>query len=303
MVSIDKITEIFFAVDEFCKVFEPAFARKLIGDGTKRRKRAFKMSRSEILTITVIFHLSGYRTFKHFYSSYVKEHLRSEFPRTVSYNRFTELMQENMMPLALFMKASCLGECTGISFVDSTPIRVCKNKRIRSNKVFHGIAATGRSTMGWFHGFKLHIIVNDKGEILDFVITQGNVDDREPIKQGNILKRIFGSLFADKGYISKELASLLFENGLHMITGIRNNMKNVLMTMRDKILLRKRSVIETINDQLKNICQAEHSRHRSFGNFITNLIASLIAYSFQEKKPAIKFERDQNTNGQLTLFC
>jgi hypothetical protein len=145
--------------------------------------------------------------------------------------------------------------------------------------------------------------VNDKGEILNFVITQGNVDDREPLKEGNILNKIFGSLYADKGYISKDLAAMLFDDGMHLVTGIRNNMKNVLMTMRDKILLRKRSIIETINDQLKNICYAEHSRHRSFGNFITNLVASLIAYSFQEKKPAIKFEGQPNASGQLALFC
>jgi len=258
---------------------------------------------SEILTITVIFQLSGHRTFKHFYLFYIQKHMKSEFPDTVSYNRFTELMQANMVPLVLFMKTRCLGKCTGISFIDSTPLRVCKNKRIKANKVFEGIATTGRSTMGWFHGFKLHLIVNDKGEILNFVLTQGNVDDRDPLKEGNILNEIFGKLYADKGYISKNLASMLFEDGLHLITGIRNNMKNVLMTMRDKILLRKRSVIETINDQLKNICHAEHSRHRSFGNFITNLVASLIAYSFQEKKPAIKFEEDVKSKGQLALFC
>lgn len=303
MISNDKVTEIFFEIDEFCKVFEPAFTQKLLEDGKKHRKRAFKMSMSEIITITVIFQLSGHRTFKHFYLFYVQKHMKSEFPDTVSYNRFTELMQANMLPLVLFMKTRCLGDCTGISFVDSTPLRVCKNKRIRSNKVFEGIATTGRSTMGWFHGFKLHLIVNDKGEILNFVLTQGNVDDREPLKEGNLLNRIFGNLYADKGYISKNLAAMLFEDGLHLVTGIRNNMKNVLMTMRDKILLRKRSVIETINDQLKNICHAEHSRHRSFGNFITNLVASLIAYSFQEKKPAIKFEEDANPNGQLALFC
>jgi hypothetical protein len=199
------------------------------------------------------------------------------------------------------MKTCCLGQCTGISFIDSTPIRACKNKRITQNRVFKNIATIGKSTMGWFYGFKLHIIINDKGELLDFIITQANVDDRSPLKEDNFLKKIFGSLYADKGYISKLLSSLLFDQGLHLITGIRNNMKYVLMTMRDKILLRKSSVIETINNQLKNIAQAEHSRHRSFGNFITNLVASLIAYSFQEKKPSIKFERE-NTN-QLALFC
>ena len=145
------------------------------------------------------------------------------------------------------------------------------------------MATTASSIMGWFHGFKLHIIVNDKGEILNFVITQGNVDNGEPLKKGNILNRIFGSPYADKGYISNDLAAMLFDDGLHLVTGIRSNMKNVPMTMRDKILLRKRSIIETINDQLKNICHAEQSRHRSFGNFITNLVASLIVYSFQKK--------------------
>ncbi|MEH6659966.1 IS982 family transposase [Leeuwenhoekiella marinoflava] len=300
MISTNKITEIFCSIDDFCKVFEPALKQRTLTRGENKRNRTFKMSTSEILTITVVFHLSGHRTFKHFYLYYVQEHLQKEFPDTVSYNRFVELMQANMLPLTLYMKTCCLGACTGISFVDSTPIRACKNKRIKNNKVFQGIATIGKSTMGWFYGFKLHIVVNDKGELLDFIITQANVDDRTPIKQDNFLKKIFGSLYADKGYLSKELAELLFDQGLHLVTGIKNNMKNVLMTMRDKILLRKRSVIETINDQLKNICQAEHSRHRSFGNFITNLVASLIAYSFQDKKPAIKFET-QKTN-QVALF-
>ncbi len=301
MISTDKITTIFCSIDDFCIVFEPEFKKKQLSTGKKTRNRKFKMSMSEILTITVLFHISGYRNFKHYYLFYVRKHLSQEFPKTVSYNRFTELMQSNMLPLCLYMKTCCLGKCTGISFIDSTPVRVCNKKRISKNQVFKDIATIGKSTMGWFYGFKLHIIVNDKGELLEFVITQANVDDRAPLKQENFLAKIFGKLYADKGYVSKELTALLFDQGLHLVTGIRNNMKNILMSMRDKILLRKRSVIETINDQLKNICQAEHSRHRSFGNFITNLVASLIAYSFQEKKPSIKFET-QNTN-QLALFC
>jgi hypothetical protein len=301
MISKDKITEIFCSIDDFTQVFEPAFKKNIISTGKKTRNRKFKMSKGEILTITVLFHLSKVRTFKHFYIGYVQKHLCQEFPETVSYNRFVELMQNNVLPLSLYLKTACLGTVTGISFIDSTPIRVCKNKRIRNNKVFKGIAEIGKSTMGWFYGFKLHIIVNDMGEILDFTITQANVDDRTPLKKGNFLKNIFGKLYADKGYISEELTSLLFEQGLHLVTGLKNNMKNRLMTMRDKILLRKRSVIETINDQLKNISQAEHSRHRSFANFITNLIASIIAYTFQDKKPSIKFETEKSS--QLELFC
>ena len=216
MISTNKITEIFCSIDDFCKVFEPALKQRTLTRGENKRNRTFKMSTSEILTITVVFHLSGHRTFKHFYLYYVQEHLQKEFPDTVSYNRFVELMQANMLPLTLYMKTCCLGACTGISFVDSTPIRACKNKRIKNNKVFQGIATIGKSTMGWFYGFKLHIVVNDKGELLDFIITQANVDDRTPIKQDNFLKKIFGSLYADKGYLSKELAELLFDQGLHL---------------------------------------------------------------------------------------
>ena len=300
MISKDKITEIFCTIDDFTQVFEQSLEKRLISTGKKTRKRKFRMSKGEILTITVLFHLSGMRTFKHFYLFYVQKHLKKEFPDTVSYNRFVELMQSNLLALTIFLKTARLGEVTGISFVDSTPIRVCKNKRIHNNKVFKGIAKTGKSTMGWFYGFKLHIIVNEKGEILDFMITTANTDDRTPLKTDHFLKKLFGKLYGDKGYISKELTSLLFEQGLHLVTGMKNNMKNSLMTMKDKIMLRKRSVIETINDQLKNIAQIEHSRHRSFGNFITNLIAALIAYSFQEKKPSIKFETEKST--QLALF-
>ncbi|TAE42352.1 MAG: IS982 family transposase, partial [Sphingobacteriales bacterium] len=195
-----------------------------------------------------------------------------------------------ILPLTIFLKTCCLGTCTGISFADSTPIRVCKNKRIKANKVFKGTATVGKSTMGWFYGFKLHIVINDKGEIINFMISQANTDDRTPLKTEGFLKKIFGKLFGDKGYISEKLVEILFNDGIHLITGIRNKMKNSLMTMHDKIMLRKRSVIETVNDELKNMCQIEHSRHRSFINFIVNILASLAAYSFFPKKPSIKYQ-------------
>lgn len=297
MIIYSKITEIFCLVDEFCKEYDEIVENHLLGNPSKRPST---MTKSEVITIMILFQLSGFRTFKHFYIFYVQKHMEADFPKTVSYNRFTELMQQSLMPMTLFLKTCCLGDCTGISFVDSTPIRVCKSKRIRNNKVFKDLATTGKSTMGWFHGFKLHIVINDKGEILNFTITQANVDDRTPLKKKSFLDKIYGKLFADKGYIGKELMQTLFVDGLHLITHIKNNMKNSLMTMSDKILLRKRSIIETVNDELKNICQIEHSRHRSFGNFITNIIAGLIAYSFLPKKPTIKYQ--SVSNNQLTIF-
>lgn len=297
MITYDKVTDIFIVVDEFCKNFQQTTKHFILG---KPSKRPPKMANSEIITILILFHLSGFKCFKHFYMFYVCKHMKGEFPKTVSYNRFVELSQSVVMPMAIFMKTCCLGVCTGISFVDSTPIRVCKNKRIKRNKVFKEIATVGQSTVGWFYGFKLHIVINDKGELLNFAITQANVDDREPLKNEGFLKNVFGKLFGDKGYISKELVKILFTDGIHLVTGIRNNMKNSLMSMNDKIMLRKRSVIETVNDELKNICQVEHSRHRSFVNFTVNLIAGLAAYSFFPKKPSIKFNTVNST--QLYAF-
>lgn len=295
--TLDKITEIFYLTDEFCFEFQKTINGHLIGSAPKKKP---KMAQSEVITILIIFHGMQHKNLKHFYLNYVQKHLNDLFPNTVSYNRFVELSQQVVLPMTIFLKMQCLGDCTGISYVDSTPIRVCKNKRIKRNKVFKDIATVGKSTMGWFFGFKLHLIVNEKGDILNFVITQGNIDDRAPLNDSSFLDKIKGKLYGDKGYISAKLTQLLFVDGIQLITGIRDKMKNCLLELKDKILLRKRSVIETINDELKNICQIEHSRHRSFENFISNLISALIAYSFFPKKPAIKFDT-QNTN-QVALF-
>jgi hypothetical protein len=298
-----KLVEIFFFADEFCKEFYKAFGGARLGsdNSKKSRNKPCKLSDSEVITILIAFHLGCYRNLKDFYLNYVQKVLKSEFPQTVSYNRFVELEQKALLPMVIFLKMMKVGSCTGISFTDSTSIKVCNNKRIFNHKVFAGIAQRGKTTMGYFFGFKLHLVVNDKGEIVNFVITPGNVDDREPLKNARFLEKVYGKLFADKGYIGQHLFEQLFVDGIQLITGIKRNMKNSLMSLNDKILLRKRSIIETINDELKNICQIEHSRHRSFGNFLTNLISALLAYSFLPKKPSIKYETEP-TFGQLALF-
>ena len=159
--------------------------------------------------------------------------------------------------------------------------------------------------MGWFYRFKLHLICNEMGELLSFMVTPGNVDDREPLKNKTFVEQLFGKLVGDKGYISKDIFSKLFVDGIQLITKLRNNMKGQIMTLSDKILLRKRAIIETINDELKNIAQIEHSRHRSVTGFTVNLMAGLAAYSFFPKKPMIAVERvesEENELIQLSLF-
>jgi len=153
-----------------------------------------------------------------------------------------------------------------------------------------GWAAKGKCSIGWFYGFKLHIVINDKGEIIKYQITPGDTDDRTPLKDNSFTKKLFGKLIGDKGYISQSLFDLLFIDNIHIITKIKKNMKNSLMSLHDKILLRKRAIIETVNDLLKNVCQIEHTRHRAVNNFVVNLISGLIAYNLMPKKPELNIE-------------
>ena len=301
MITEDKVTELFFMADEFCKFFDCMMARYTLKNAGKRPyHRETTLSKAEIMLIIILFHDSGYRCFKHFYLDYVCKHLRHLFPKVVSYNRFVELEREVAIPLALFIKRVLLGKCTGISFVDSTPIRVCRNQRIHIHRTFKGIAQRGKCSMGWFFGFKLHLICNEKGELLNFMITPGDIDDREPLKYNAFVEFLYGKLVGDKGYIGKELFQRLFVNGIQLITKLKSNMKGALMSVSDKLLLRKRAIIETVNDELKNIAQIEHSRHRCFDNFIVNILGAIAAYCMFPKKPCINVQRTLDT--QLTLF-
>lgn len=296
----DKVTEIFVKVDDFCIECEEKLQKHRI-QGENKRNRKTRMSESEIISILILFHYGCFRNFKHFYLNYVCVHLRAEFPNLVSYNRFIELQSRCSIPFMLFIKNQCLGTCTGINYIDSTPLRVCHNRRIHNHKVFSGIAERGHCSMGWFFGFKLHLIVNDKGELMGFYLTKGNVDDRDIKVLTNMTENIFGKLFGDKGYISNSLSELLFQDGIQLLTKVRKNMKHKPMSDVDRVLLRKRAIIETVNDELKNICQVEHSRHRSIDNFLMNILGALAAYSFFPKKPSINIDKVTGNLNQLKL--
>ncbi len=278
------IVKLFCEVDDFVKQHQAQWKQILLECSNQKRKREGKLSLSEIMTIMILFHQSNFRTFKHFYL-HLQQFYNQEFPCLVSYSRFVRLMPKVMLPLCAYSH-SLKGKATGISFVDSTTIQVCKPKRMGRNKVFKDIAKKGKSTIGWFFGFKLHLIINDIGEILAFTITSGNVDDRKPLPQ--LAKELWGKLFGDKGYISKALSDHLLNQNISLFTAIKKGMKNKFIHLQDKILLRKRCIIETVNDQLKNISQIEHSRHRSVTNFMINMLSGIIAYMKQPKKPSIQ---------------
>ena len=284
------LTKIFCEIDDFYNEFESNLPTHLLSSA-ERINPPWKMppctlSPSEMMTLIVAFHLSNYRTFKHFYH-HVQQYWGAEFPRLVSYPRFIALQPYLLIPLCIYLN-SRKGQVTGIAFVDSTSLIVCHNRRIHSHRVFKDFAKRGKNSIGWFFGFKLHLIINDRGELLAFKLTPGNTDDRVPVPE--MTRGIWGKLFGDKGYISQPLFDLLFGQNLQLITKIKKNMKNKLMSLTDKILLRKRAIIETVNDQLKNISQVEHTRHRSITGFMLNLLGALTAYTYQDKKPSLHLE-------------
>lgn len=278
-----SLLELFCDVDDFMLSFEPHWKAYQVQAG-KQRERAGDLCPSEVMSILIHFHPSHYRTFKAYYIEHVQVHLTKEFPHLVSYPRFVALIPGVMVPMLAYLQ-SRYGACTGISFIDSTSLEVCDPKRINGHRVFAADAKRGKTSMGWFFGLKLHLAVNDRGELLACCLTSGNVDDRTPVP--GMVKNLRGKLFGDRGYISVSLTQLLFEQGLQLITRLRKNMKDHLMHLSDKLLLRKRAIIESSIDQLKNISQMEHSRHRSPINFVVHLIAGLIAYSHQDKKPGL----------------
>lgn len=258
MFSLDAL---FCDVDDFCAVFEPQWKAKLLHHQGIKRVRAKSLCLSEIMTILIAFHQNHYRNLKHFYLSLVKKYWHSAFPKLPSYQRFVEWTPSTLIPLCAYLK-QCFGNCTGIGFIDATSLKVCHNRRIKCHKVFDGLAQRGKTSVDWFFGFKLHLVVNELGQLLNVNLTPGNVDDRRPVP--DLLQGLFGKIFADRGYVSQKLATQLLEElGIQFFAKPRRNMKNKLMRLHDKLLSRKRSIIETVNDQLKNISQIEHSRHRS----------------------------------------
>jgi hypothetical protein len=282
---VDKLIDIFCDVDDFCHKFLPVWETELIAVGVKKRRRKSKISTSECMTIVIAFHQSNHRNFKNFYIGLVRKYWREDFPNLLSYTRFSNKMSELIIPMCAYFQ-TVKGEATGIAFVDSTSLKVCHNIRIPRNRVFDGVAKRGKGTMGWFYGFKLHLLINHIGEIISLKITPGNTNDRTPIPE--LCKNLSGKLYADKGYIGKKLSEKLAEKDIDLVTTVRKNMKAKAISLFDRAMLSKRYIIETINDQLKNISQVEHSRHRSENGFMLNVISGIVAYCLKEQKPRIK---------------
>lgn len=285
---MDNLTELFRLMDDFCRAFEPALEQRLLADGRRKRRRPGGLSLSELMTLAVLFHQLRFRQFKAFYLGYACRHLRGEFPKLPSYQRCVELLPRCAAPLAALFQAAC-GECDGVSIADPTALAVCDNRRIHSHRTFEGHAERGKTSTGWFFGFKLHLVINSKGELLRLRLTPGNTDDRKPLP--GMCGGLFGQLFADKGYVAKWLAEALADQGIQLIAKPRKNMKPAPLTGFERAVLCRRSLVETVIDQLKNLCQIEHTRHRSVSNFLVNLMAGVVAYCLSDTKPSLNLAR------------
>lgn len=285
----DILTELFCHIDDFLQSFHYESSVPLLEKGFLYHREFCRMSASEVMTILIAFHLLGAHDFKQFYTRQILEFHRDAFPDPLSYSRFVEVAETMSVPLEVEAFLSFLlsqGRKTGLYFVDSMPIAVCHNLRIKQNRLMKGIAQRGKSSTGWFYGFKLHLITNHLGEIVAARVTTGNVNDRIPVPE--MAAGLTGKLFGDKGYISQKLTESMCKQGLLLITKVRKNMKNRLMSLFDRTMLRKRAVIETINDLLQNHFQIEHPRHRSHRGFVNNTLSALISYCLLPKKPGVR---------------
>ena len=296
-----NIITLFCEIDDFFLAYEKWQATQSLPRATplETRGRPRRLHPSEVMTLLIAFHESGYRTFKHFYQKHVCVYWCAEFPNLVSYSRFVQLKKEVLEVLTFYLSAH-LGTCSGLSFVDSTRLRVCDNKRISSHRVFAGQAERSKTSMGWFYGFKLHLVINGSGELLDVALTPRNTDDRKPLR--DFADRLHGSLYADRGYISKDLRETLRQQGVDLVYKVRKNMKPLPLSVSDEVLLKKRMLIESVIRVLKTQTQLEHTRHRNLVNFQVNVVSALIAYQLLENKSSLNLAELQEINVLPMLF-
>jgi len=289
------LVSIFCEIDDFCKDFEKQYEKRMLSSGSGKRKRELIMNMSEVMTISIWYHFSGYATFKDYYTKHVSVYMRSEF-NVVSYTRFIELRKRVLMPLLVYLVTRKLNNCTGVSFIDSFRLEACNIRRASSHKTLKLIAKKGKTGEGWFFGTKVHLIINPHGEIVSFYISSGNVADNNHDLIFTITKQIYGKLFGDRGYLLRpDIFEKLYQSGVHMITKIKSNMKNKLMHTTDKLMLKGRGIIESVGNILKNTLHLEHSRHRSISGFLLHVISSLTAYQIRDKKPSLSLNLPINS--------
>lgn len=283
------LVEIYYEIDEFVKKHKKFLYQVLRQEGQCTRLYPCHLSLSEIMTILVYYHYSHYKSFKHYYKEHVQKQLSADFPDLVSYNRFIELLPRGLYPMCLFLSSrTALAQKTGIYFIDSAPLEVCHPKRAHQHKVFRGWAKWGKTSKGWFYGLKYHLVVNQKGELMSFYISSGNIADNYPRVLFWLTNHLEGYLFGDKGYLMKEEKKAFVEHD-HQLSCFTKNRKNAKkaaqFSKEQQRWSKKRGLIESVVDLHKNHLNIEHSRHRNPLNGFTHIFSALAAYTFYHNKP------------------
>lgn len=287
-ISEDFLSEVFVETDDLYKSFY-TWACTYAPSCVFTSKRPFKLSPAEIATITIGYHVSGYKCFEYYYKECIKKQYLHCFPTAPSYKRFVSLIIW-VLPLLLLLLLHKCGQSvrTGHYFIDSKKLEVCRLLREKSHKVFEGFASKGKSSTGWFFGLKLHVVINHLGQIVTFLITPGSVADNNHGVLTNLLSCLVGKCGGDRGY-QTTLFSAFLEQGLHLVVRPKKNMKSksIPALPADMRFLRQRAVIESTYDILGTICDVEHSRHRNPRHGLANVFAALIAYQYLPIKPHV----------------
>lgn len=281
-------TELFCLIDDFCIRFKPIYLQKLKESGQIKRCRDAFLDLSEIIFLATWFHLSHFKTFKHFIG-FVHFYHRHDFKSLPTYQRINALVAQHANAITAFFEALLVKpKQDHIHLIDSTPLAVCKNTRINRHRTFRATAGRGKSSTGWFYGFKLHLIVNRACEIVSALVTSGNVSDISALFPLFQMHPVQGKLFGDRGYISKFYKQLLGSRQCEVMTRSRANMPETVFSEEDEHYMCQRNLIETVNSQLKDDLGIEHSRHRSWRGYIAHVYASLIAYQCVTTKAQVK---------------
>ena len=286
-ITENKLIELFVMVDDLYLAFKKYKQKK--GYPTKKRGRQSQLIGSEVCTILVAYHYSGYKCFEYYYRELILKKYSDCFPKAPSYERFVSLIPRalDLIYLWLLYSAGC-SKRAGLYFIDSKKLQVCHLKRERSNKMFKKVARKGKTSTGWFFGLKIHLVINNLGEIVSFDLTPGNVADNNQGLLKKLLNNLTGCCVGDKGYFSK-LFAFFFENGLHLVTKPKKKMRGLPVDNKLNLLINKRAVVESVFDILGTVCDIEHSRHRSPVSAIIHIFSALIAYQYMERKPRVFF--------------
>jgi len=282
----ETLYHIFDRIDDLLKAMSISLRRKLLADLKPKGGRPSGLSLPAILTLGIFRFATGVKDVKHYHRKLVSSYSQ-ELGRIPNYGNFNALMNQATPYVIFLLEWICYSNkstSNGAYFLDATSLKVCENKRIFDHKVCEDIAQRGKSSMGWFFGFKLHVVCDSLGRLVSLLITPGNTDDRKFVLK--LLKGLKGLCVADAGYVSKKLMHELYEQGLLLLTDVRNSMKR-LMSEAQHAVLKLRQRIEGIFSCLKHRLKAEASIARSPLGYVSRCLYACLTFALSKELETI----------------